>query len=283
MISFVILHYKNMTETIECLESLKKLDDQDKISLIIVDNNSLEKEDIKTLKKYTNDILKLDDNLGVAKAYNEGALYAIDKYHPDYVCVMNNDILINQKNFVKRVEDSYKDNKFDMLGTKIICEGDSVNPFPVYDSLEKINNKIEKNNKIINIYTSKLKGNLLELYFKIKYTFKKRPVMLNGDKLESCVALHGCFIIFSKKYYEKEHYVMNNDTFLFHEEEFLFFRMKQKKYISVYDPKLEIIHKEGSAMKQKDKNIIDRKLFKLKECNKSLMTLKDKLENKEEL
>jgi GT2 family glycosyltransferase len=76
---------------------------------------------------------------------------------------------------------------------------------------------------------------------------------------------------------------MNNDTFLFHEEEFLYYRMKNKKYISIYDPNLEIIHKEGSTMKQKDKNIIDRKLFKLRECNKSLMILKDKLENNEEL
>lgn len=283
MISFVILHYKNMTETIDCLKSIKQLEDQDKISIIIVDNNTLEKDQIKTLEEYTKDILKLNDNLGVAKAYNEGAIYAIDKYKPDYICVMNNDIIIDQKDFVKRVEDSYKTNKFDMLGTKIICEGDSVNPFPVYDSLEKVNNQINKNNKLINIYSSKLKGNLLETYFKIKYTFKKRPVMVNGDKLEKDVALHGCLIIFSKKYYEKERYVMCNDTFLFHEEEFLYFRMKNKKYVSIYDPSLEIIHKEGAAMKQKNKNIIDRKLFKLKECNKSLMILKNKLENKEEL
>lgn len=283
MISFVILHYKNIDDTLNCIKSIKELDDQDKISLIIVDNNSLEKEEIKTLKEYTDDIVLLKDNLGVAKAYNEGAIYAIDKYQPDYVCVMNNDILINQKDFVKRVEQSYKNNKFDMLGTKIICEGESVNPFPVFDSLEKIKNQIEKNNKLINIYSSKLKGNLLELYFKVKYTFKKRPVMVNGEKKETGVALHGCLIIFSKKYYKKEKYVMVPDTFLFHEEEFLFFRMKQKKYISIYDPSLEIIHLEGSAMKQKDKNIIDRKIFKLKESNKSLMILKDKLENKEEL
>lgn len=283
MISFVILHYKNIDDTLNCIKSIKELDDQDKISLIIVDNNSLEKEEIKTLKEYTDDIVLLKDNLGVAKAYNEGAIYAIDKYQPDYVCVMNNDILINQKDFVKRVEQSYKNNKFDMLGTKIICEGESVNPFPVFDSLEKIKNQIEKNNKLINIYSSKLKGNLLELYFKVKYTFKKRPEMLNGEEKKEGCALHGCLIIFSKKYYKKEKYVMVPDTFLFHEEEFLYFRMKQKKYISIYDPSLEIIHLEGSAMKQKDKNIIDRKLFKLKECNKSLMILKDKLENKEEL
>jgi GT2 family glycosyltransferase len=283
MISFVILHYKNLDDTLNCIKSIKELDDQDKISLIIVDNNSFEKEEIKTLKEYTEDIVLLKDNLGVAKAYNEGAIYAINKYQPDYVCVMNNDILINQKDFVKRVEDSYKDKSFDMLGTKIICEGESVNPFPVYDSLEKINNQIEKNKKLINIYSSKLKGNLLELYFKVKYTFKKRPEMLNGDKKEEGCALHGCLIIFSKKYYKKEKNVMVPDTFLFHEEEFLYFRMKQKNYISVYDPSLEIIHLEGSAMKQNNKNIIDRKLFKLKECNKSLNILKNKLENNEEL
>lgn len=283
MISFVILHYQNLSETIECLKSLKNLNDQDKISLIVVDNNSLNDNDFNEISKYTKDILKLDENLGVAKAYNRGSIYAIDKYNPDYICVMNNDIIINQSDFVTLVEKSYKKNKFDMLGTKIICDGDSVNPFPVYNSLDIINNVIPKNNKLIKFYSNIILGNLLEIYFKLKYSIKKVPRLENGSNLEHNVALHGCFIIFSKKYYKKEKNVMCDDTFLFHEEEFLYFRMIQKKYISIYDPELEIIHKEGSTMKQKDKNIINRKLFKLRECNKSLLILKDKLENNIEL
>lgn len=279
MISFVILHYKNLSDTILCIKSLKELSSNDKASIIVVDNNSLQKEEEKELRKYTDDLLLLSENLGVAKAYNKGADYARKKYNPNFICVMNNDIEIKQKEFINNIETIYNKTKFDILGPKIICDGDSINPFPVYDTLEKINKKIEKNDKLIKIYSNRFKATLLELYFKIKYLFKKRVKLVNGEYEEENVALHGCCIIFSKKYIDKNEYLLPNDTFLFYEEEFLYFRIIQNKYKSLYSPLIEIIHKEGQAMKTSNKNIIDRKKFKLIECNKSLRILKEKLEN----
>lgn len=279
MISFVILHYKNLNDTILCIKSINNLYDNDKISIVVVDNNSLKKEEEKELRKYTSDLLLLDDNLGVAKAYNKGADYARRKYKPDFICVMNNDIEIKQKEFIKNIKNVYNKTKFDMLGPKIICEGDSVNPFPVYDTLEKINKKIEKNDKLMRIYSNKVKANLLELYLRIKHFIKKPIKPENGEDEKVNVALHGCLIIFSKKYYEKNNYLLPNDTFLFHEEEFLYFRCIQGKYKAVYNPTIEIIHKEGQAMKTDNKKVIDMKKYKYIECNKSLRILKSKLEN----
>ena len=43
MFSFIILHYKNIEETIECLTYLQKLDLKD-AHIIVVDNNSSLKE-----------------------------------------------------------------------------------------------------------------------------------------------------------------------------------------------------------------------------------------------
>lgn len=279
MISFVILHYKNLDDTISCIKSINNLYDNDKISIIVVDNNSLKDEEKKELKKYTNDLLLLNENLGVAKAYNKGADYARKNYKPDFICVMNNDIEIKQKEFIKNTLNVYNKTKFDMLGPKIICEGDSVNPFPVYDTLEKINKRIEKNNQLISIYSNKVKAILLESYLKIKHFIKKPIKLVNGENEVENVALHGCCIVFSKKYYEKNELLLPNDTFLFHEEEFLYFRCIQNNFKSVYSPTIEIIHKEGQAMKTDKKNVIVRKRFKYIECNKSLRILKSKLEN----
>lgn len=281
MISFVILHYKNLDDTILCIKSLNTLYDNYKISIIVVDNNSLKNEEEKELRKYTNDLVSLNDNLGVAKAYNKGADYARRKYKPDFICVMNNDIEIKQKEFIKNIEYIYNKTNFDMLGPKIICDGDSVNPFPVYDALEKINKRIEKNDRLISIYSNKAKAILLESYLKIKHFIKKPVKLVNGENEEENIALHGCLIIFSKKYYNKNDYLLPNDTFLFHEEEFLYFRCIQNKYKAVYSPAIEIIHKEGRAMKTDNKNIIARKKYKYIECNKSLRILKSKLENNE--
>lgn len=279
MISFVILHYKNLDDTISCIKSINNLYDNDKISIIVVDNNSLKDEEEKKLRKYTNDLLLLNENLGVAKAYNKGADYARKNYKPDFICVMNNDIEIKQKEFIKNTLNVYNKTKFDMLGPKIICEGDSVNPFPVFDTLEKINKRIEKNNQLISIYSNKVKAILLESYLKIKHFIKKPIKLVNGENEVENVALHGCCIIFSKKYYEKNEFLLPNDTFLFHEEEFLYFRCIQNNFKSVYSPTIEIIHKEGQAMKTDKKNVIARKRFKYIECNKSLRILKSKLEN----
>lgn len=281
MISFVILHYKNFKDTIACINSLKKLDNQSQISIIVVDNNSLKEEEKKVIKRYTENLILLEKNFGVAKAYNAGAKYAIEKFHPEFICAMNNDIIIDQEDIVKRISNTYLKYKFDMLGPRIICDGDSVNPFPAYDTLEKINDTIKKNNRLIGIYQNKLKGYLAEIYLSIKHTIKKPKKKYNGKTEEINVALHCCFIVFSKKYYKRFVNIMNDATFLFHEEEFLYFRAQQNKLVSIYSPSIEIIHKEGQTMKLKDKNVIKRKLFKLKECNKSLEILKNKLENKD--
>lgn len=277
MISFIILHYKNISDTIECIESIKKLDRQKEISIIIVDNNSLTDSELESLENYTDDIILSEYNLGVSKAYNLGSKYAIEKYHPDYLCVLNNDIIINQENFVELVEKTYKNYKFDALGPKIICPGDSVNPFPVFDSLESVAKRIERNDKLIDIYSNSLKSFIFEFALNIKRIFKRCNKLENGEKLIKGCALHGCFIIFSKKYYKAFDEVMLPDTFLFHEEEYLYFRIIKNKLISIYNPKIEIIHKEGQALKRSNTSSRKRKLNKLIEANKSLNILKDKL------
>ena len=45
MLSFIVLHYKNIGETLECLQSIKTHILEDDYNIVVVDNNSLiEKE-----------------------------------------------------------------------------------------------------------------------------------------------------------------------------------------------------------------------------------------------
>ncbi len=108
----------------------------------------------------------------------------------------------------------------------------------------------------------------------IKHFIKKPLVQKNGEKLTISCGLHGCAIIFSKKYLDKYDDVFFNETFLFHEEEFLYLRMKQDNLISIYDPKLYLFHKEESSVKKENKNIRKSKLFREQERLKSLELLK---------
>lgn len=274
MLSFVILHYKNIEETLLCLEKIKENVSDKDVSIVVVDNHTLIKSDKEKIEKYTEDILMLEENLGFAKANNKGILYAKKKYNPNFYCVMNNDVFISQKNFIKEIKQVYKKYKFDMLGPKIDSpSGESVNPFPVLDSLEKVKQEIDKCKKLIKIYNSSLLTQLLKIYVNIKKIFIKIEKPVNAKNVLLQVPLHGCAIIFSKKYIEKYQDVFYNETFLFHEEEFLYHRVLRDNLISVYDPDLEVFHKEGSSIKADLKSIRLSKLFREQERLKSLELL----------
>ena len=282
MISFIILHYKNINDTCECIQSIKQLSSHKKISIVVVDNHSLSIDDEVKIKSYTKDLIKLDDNIGFAKANNIGCKYAIEKYNPDFLCVINNDTIIRQLDFIDEIYRCYDETKFDILGPKIITDnGDSVNPFNAYQTVQQIDDKIVYHNKLIKIYNNNLLRLVLDAYLYIKTFIFGTKHLSNGEKSQFDVALHGCALIFSKKYYERFEHVFYNDTFLYHEEEFLDYRRRKYNLITFYDCNLSIFHKEGSSLNLSfsDKKKYQKLIFRNKEIIKSLEKLRDVIVN----
>ena len=274
MISFIVLHYKNIEETLLCLENLKKIIEKEEASIVVVDNNTLNDIDKKKILEYTKDIVVLDKNYGFAYANNKGILYTKDKYNPEFYCVINNDVFIHKKAFIKEIYKMYDKYHFDMLGPKIASPtGESINPFPVLKTKHEIIAEIKKCQKLIKIYNSVLLTTMLFIYIKLKRFFIKPKIIKNGTQIEKKVALHGCAIIFSKKYIQKYNNGFYEGTFLYHEEEFLYQRVMQDRLISIYDPNLEVFHKEGSSLKKKIKSTRKNKLYREKERLKSLKLL----------
>lgn len=188
---------------------------------------------------------------------------------------MNNDVYIDDSEFLKKVDNDYKKYKFDMLGPSIASpSGESVNPFPVIKDLDNVNKRIVRAKKLIKMYENPLTYFILENYIKIKHRIKQPIIPQNGNEVDIKSPLHGCCIIFSKKYLKKYKNPFFNETFLFHEEEFIFHRVLKANLISLYDPTIKIFHKEGSSIKKSNKSIRYSKLFKQKECIKSLELLK---------
>lgn len=269
MMVFVILHFNNIKETMECVDSLEKFKQK-----IIVVSNSKDYDNLRKIEKRVDKVIINEENIGFAKANNIGCKYAIEKFKPDFLCVINNDIVIDQKDFLDKVEKLYKKYQFDVLGPKILPDDlPSVNPFPVYDTLEKIEDRIKYTKKLIKIYNSVILRNLLSCYVLIKSKLKKTSKPVNGDKDELGVALHGCALIFSKKYYERYETVFYNETFLYHEEEFLYYRCKHDNLTFLYSPEVELVHKEGRSLDNSFNNNYKRLIFKNKEILKSLQLL----------
>lgn len=274
MTSFIILHYKNLKDTIECIESINKIDG-DK-SIIVVDNNSTTKKEQEIILKYTEDLILLKENMGFAKGNNEGCKYAIKKYHPDFLCIINNDIIIEQQDFCKKVTNDYEKYEFDALGPKILTDGgDSVNPFKTYDTIKEINSEIKKCKRKIRIFSSKTLSIIYKFLSNIKHLIIRKQIKFeNGKSMQFDVSLHGCAIIFSRKYYEKFDDVFYNNTFLYHEEEFLSLRRDKYKLNFMYDPYLEVFHKESASVNNEYKNNREKIVFRNNERLKSLILLK---------
>ena len=272
--AYVILHYKNMNDTLECICSIQE---KTTSPIIVVDNHTLSKSDKKKLSQYTQDILLLEENFGFAKANNMGIRYACEHYHPDFVVVINNDIVITQKDFEQQICKIYQKSHFDMLGPRIDTDGgDSVNPFPVYSSLNEVEKAIARTKRNIRLFSNPLKRFLFRIYHNLKYKIVSVQHLKNGEKAKSGIGLHGCALIFSKKYLNRYADAFYNETFLYHEEEFLYYRMKRDHLISYYDPNLYCFHKEGSSLNFSfQNNYYEKELFRNKEILSSLTKLQN--------
>lgn len=284
MVTFVILNYKNKHDTIECLQSIKKIKTKHEISTIVVDNHSSLPDDIKEIKAHCDKLIELNQNLGFANGNNKGCQYAIKKYHPDFLIVINNDTIIEQSGFVDLIYKIFKETKFDALGPQIITNGgQSVNPFKAYETLEEVSREIAKSKKLIKIYKNIILRNLLMCYFKLKYLFVKPYKQVNGTKREIGVSLHGCAIVFSKQYYERYENVFYPETFMYHEEEFLAYRRNHDDLVFVYDPEIKIFHKEGASLSKSIKNNYQKLIFREENRIQSLTKLEEIMQKKQHI
>ena len=92
LVSIIILNWNGKEDTIECLESLKKLD-YPNYELIVVDNGSTDGscEILKKNYPYVK-LIENEKNLGVATGYNLGIYQATG----EYILLLNNDIVVDR-------------------------------------------------------------------------------------------------------------------------------------------------------------------------------------------
>lgn len=277
MIAFVILHYNNLKDTIECVDSIEENVSSAKIVIV---SNSFDNDKLKILEKRVDKIIYNNQNLGFAKANNIGCRYAREIFNPDFIAVINNDTLILDSNFSKMIENDYKKYNFDCLGPFIKTDGgDSVNPFCTYKTVDEVKKAIKNAKMWCFIYKVSLFRCLYHFYRKVKYHNRKPTSLKNGNIFCIDVSLHGCFLVFSKKYFSKYRDVFFNGTFLYHEEEFLEYRRSSDNLLFIYDPDLKIFHKEGASLAQTSLSNHKKQIFRYGEIIKSLELLLDVIIN----
>ncbi|WP_304969435.1 glycosyltransferase family 2 protein [Romboutsia ilealis] len=275
-ISFVILHYLTIEDTIQCIESIQNNIDYDDYSIVIVDNGSknntgkilADKYDkVSNIKVILNDI-----NLGFAKGNNIGFQYAKDNLNPDFIVMINNDTIIKQKEFCNQIIKEYNNIKFDIAGPKIISLIDNQlqNPIPVqFKNKEDIKRKLIKF-KVLLMLNYIGADTILQT---IKRKIKKNISMIDRSNLVD-YQLHGSCLIFSKNYV-KNYEGLYPETFMYCEEDILKYISIKDNLFMTYLPSIEIYHKEDSATDEVFKKDILKRRFYYRHSIKSCIVLKN--------
>lgn len=250
-IGFVVLHYKTFDMTKECIDSLLDTFNNIESKIVIVDNGSANGSGEKLKEAYfeseTIDVLLNPDNLGFANGNNIGYKHLVRNYHPRYIVVMNNDVIIKDKQFVEKINRIYKDTEFAVLGPDIINPllKNHQNPERIEQrSLQEVENRIRSFER---------KTHLPHVFFvlsKIKCIFRneiKNNINTNYNNQRENVVLHGACYIFSEEYIKRRECCFNPNTFLYHEEDILYAECKSLGLKMVYSPLISVEHYEDVA------------------------------------
>lgn len=275
---FVILHYQNITDTINCVESILKLNKTKniKINIILVDNKSPNDSGLELKQKYEKDsnidILLLDKNYGFSKANNIGYTKALE-YNPDLVLVSNNDILINDNEFFNKIINLYNANgkKYAILCPDIVnIDGQHQNPLRKdYINLKKTyKNYLYKKLIYILLHIPYICKKVYK--FELNRTNKWMNKYYNKSTIEykDYFVPFGAFVIYTKKWIKTEKQAFPSDTFMYAEEDFLSLYCLKKKYKMLYCPEIVVNHLEGQSVKKSNNDEIKTMKFRLK--NESL-------------
>ncbi|HQC61394.1 MAG TPA: glycosyltransferase family 2 protein [Candidatus Pacearchaeota archaeon] len=121
-VAIIILtcNQKKMLE--ETLESLIKKMNYKNYKIFLVDNGSADRHDLMVKKEFPKvDITRNKENLGFSKANNIGIKKASKYYNPEYFLLMNDDMEVSDKDFLKKmIKVAEQDSKIGVVGCQQI-------------------------------------------------------------------------------------------------------------------------------------------------------------------
>lgn len=272
---FLILHYMVFSETRNSVLSILHNHFKEDYEILIVDNGSSNDsgKQLKNFFKKNNNVhvIHNNKNLGFANGNNVGFKILKVKFLCNFIIMMNNDILITDRNFLSKINIEYKKSGFAVLGPKIVLpDGKIDNCDTQLPTINDVKKSIIKNKLIIflnYIYLYNLIVKIVKFINPNIYQKKNKKIY----RLEN-VVLHGSCMIFSKQYI-KSFNGLDNRTFLYYEEQLLYIRIVKNNLKSVYNPEISVIHNESCTTKIINKNLRNKNIFVSKNLNKSAKIL----------
>lgn len=234
-VAVCVLNYLNYRETMDCVDSVL-LQTDCTYQIIIVDNGSDNDSYLRLKEKYRGEekvaVLHANKNYGFAKGHNIGICYARKHFGAEYVLLLNSDIVLEDKNYLKKMVEADKEG-VGVLGSRIVMR----------DGREY---RFEKQ------YTTfpATAFRYLQLLFYCNGIYKAAEYFERTAKRRYVgeEILHGSAFMLTPDYFQ--YYAgLYDKTFLYEEETLLYFccmrcGLKEKKVDNVY-----VMHKGGQSTK----------------------------------
>lgn len=269
IIGYVVLHYFSYDSTIQTIQSI--IDHDESAVIVLVDNCSPNGSGKSLREKFTNqaniEVVLLKENLGFAKGNNAGYKILKEKYNVDYICILNNDVLILDSDMKQKLFNVYRLYGFGILGPRIIHADGSENIFnKKLPPIEYYENLLEQTQGLLNQVKNRSD---LSLYIgdkikKFKQVISHKIKKNNPDtNIDFDALLHGCCIFFSPQFINKFDDAFYPETFLYGEEELLYLKCQRNGLKSVYYPSITIQHLEDVATNSSMQQVKERQVRKL--------------------
>lgn len=269
-IVFVVLHYKVIDITVECIENLLR-QNHSNYRILIIDNCSENGSCEKLRDLYGEneliEIIALERNYGFAKGNDIGYIVAKHQYKADFIAVINNDLMIEDSEFCNKLDALSFDERIGVIGPDIVNKnGWHQNP--------SINCITSKKQLKMAILSTKIKLLLIPLLYNLKPPKKEQAAMTSiSSECQRNVPLHGSCLIFTRVFIDQVEYAFYPDTFLYGEEEFLFYAVRSMGIETLYLPSLVVKHLEDVSTDSITQKPKEKRIFELKNSLKSLRLL----------
>ncbi|MBQ6779621.1 MAG: glycosyltransferase family 2 protein [Treponema sp.] len=256
MTAFVILHYLAYDMTYECVSTLLNNFGESEIHIVVVDNASpngsgQQLADTFATQEKVHVILN-KANLGFAKGNNIGYEYAKTLFSPDFIIVMNNDVLIDDAAFLEDIQRIYDEQNFAVLGPDIYNPKTKRHQNPLYlngnskENVTKMRSRLQRElpHFAFHYYKNRLLAPVKKIIKTLFFPKKIKQVNLDRTKVYENPVLQGACYIFSKDFIQARDYAFYPETFLYFEEDILHLQCQQQNLKMLYVPNIQIKHLE---------------------------------------
>jgi hypothetical protein len=118
LVYIIVLNYNGYQDTLECLESLEKLN-YGNFQVVVVDNCSTDASESMIRAGYPgHSFLQTGKNLGYAGGNNAGIRLALE-HQADYICILNNDTTVDKDFIEPMIRGMEQDRKVGIAGPKV--------------------------------------------------------------------------------------------------------------------------------------------------------------------